>query len=233
MPTYDEADNLRCIVGDVLDLELSPEILVVDDNSPDGTGRIADELAESTGRVRVLHRPGKQGLGAAYRAGLGAALDAGYQVICQMDADGSHRVEDLPALVEVANRGEAAIGSRRVEGGGSVDWAHNRVGLSVLATKWSNLILRTDVRDMTSGFRAWPAEALRKIDIRSTQSRGYAFQIETLVRAQDAGFAIAEVPITFLERTHGTSKLDKQIIAEALWKTTYWGVSRQLGKRRR
>ncbi len=232
VPTYNEADNLPRLIEAILALDNPPDILVVDDGSPDGTGDIADVIAAADPRVEVLHRLTKSGLGDAYRAGFERALGT-HSIVVQMDADGSHRVADLVKLIDAADRGFLAVGSRRVEGGGSVEWAKSRVALSSLGAIWTRIMTGVRVYDPTSGFRAWPVDTLRDIDFATTTANGFAFQIETLLRAADLNLPIQEVAIMFLEREHGVSKMDRSIVFEALALTAKWGAKRRLADRRR
>ncbi|MFF2050703.1 polyprenol monophosphomannose synthase [Leifsonia sp. NPDC058194] len=236
IPTYNERENVGPIVGRVRASVPAVEVLVVDDNSPDGTGEIADALAATDSNVHVLHRAGKDGLGAAYREGMRWALDAGYDRIVEMDADGSHRPEELPRLLD-ALRTEAAgaeaagagadvvLGSRWVAGGGVVNWPARRRLLSRGGSAYSRIALGVPARDVTGGYRAFTADALRRIHFADVESQGYCFQIDMLRRAYGAGLTVAEVPITFVEREHGASKMTGGIVAEAMLRVTGWGIT--------
>ncbi|WP_309708158.1 polyprenol monophosphomannose synthase [Pseudolysinimonas sp.] len=228
-PTYDEAGSLADTVAAILAAVPDVHVLVVDDASPDGTGAIADGLAAADPRVTVLHRPGKQGLGRAYVAGFRVALDRGYDVIVEMDADGSHPASALPALLAALGDDPAiglAIGSRYVPGGGLADWAAGRRLLSRAGNAYARAMLRLGVRDVTAGYRAYRAEVLRALPLDEINSRGYCFQIDMTRRTLDAGWRIAERPIEFRERTAGRSKMSKAIVVEAMWRVTVWGLTR-------
>jgi dolichol-phosphate mannosyltransferase len=219
LPTYNEAENLERIVGAVLEqLPESRQVLIVDDNSPDGTGEIADRLAEASESVSVLHRRQKEGLGPAYLAGFRVALDAGAQRIVEMDADFSHDPSYLPSLIEATEDADLAIGSRYVEGGGVADWGAVRRFISRGGSAYARTALRLPVRDLTGGFKCFRREVLEAIDLDTIQARGYAFQVETTFRALKAGFRVVEVPIVFKDRRDGASKMSKSIIAEAIWR---------------
>ena len=225
IPTYDELENLPLILRRVRAAEPDAHVLVADDNSPDGTGRLADELAGADPNVHVLHREGKQGLGAAYIAGFRWGLEHGYDVIVEMDADGSHPPEQLPDLLDRIDAGaDLVIGSRYVAGGSSVNWPKRRQLLSKGANTYVALALNLHVKDSTAGFRAFRRTTLEKIDLDDVDSQGYCFQVDLTMRAIRRGLRVDEVPITFVEREHGTSKMDQAIVVEALWRVTRWGV---------
>lgn len=229
-PTYNEAGNLEATVAAIFAAARSVDVLIVDDASPDGTGEIADRLAADS-RVTVLHRTGKDGLGRAYVAGFGVALERGYDVVVQMDADGSHPASALPALLAALAADPAiglAIGSRYVPGGGLTDWAAGRRVLSRAGNAYARAMLRLGVRDVTAGYRAYRADVLRELPLAEIDSRGYCFQIDMTLRTLNAGWGIAERPIEFRERTSGTSKMSKAIVAEAMWRVTLWGFGRLL-----
>ena len=231
MPTYNERQNLESIAGRVRAALPEADLLVVDDNSPDGTGDIADKLAEADSHVQVMHRTDKAGLGKAYIAGFGWALERGYDVIMEMDADGSHQPEHLPALVGAVDGADLSIGSRWVRGGRVVNWPRSREVLSRGANVYIQVMLGLGVRDATAGFRAYRATTLRTISLDQVESTGYCFQIDLTVRVANAGLRIVEVPITFVEREHGASKMSNSIILEAFWRVAQWGVQRRLGRR--
>jgi dolichol-phosphate mannosyltransferase len=217
LPTYNEAENLREIVAQIRQQPGGFDVLVVDDGSPDGTGRIADELAaEHPGQVRALHRTRKEGLGRAYVAGFGHALKLGYDTIVQMDADLSHSPSYLPAMVGALAEADVALGSRYVRGVNVVNWDLKRLILSKAATRYAQVVTGMPYTDVTSGFKAWRREALEAIGLDLVFSNGYLFQIETTFRAHRLGLRVAEVPIIFYERNFGRSKIDVGIIAEAL-----------------
>lgn len=229
-PTYDEAGSIATTVASILAAAPEAHVLVVDDASPDGTGAIADGLAAADPRVTVLHRAGKEGLGRAYVAGFRVALERGYDVIVEMDADGSHPASALPALVAALDDPAVglAIGSRYVPGGGLADWAAGRRLLSRAGNAYARWMLRLGVRDVTAGYRAYRADALRELPLDEIDSRGYCFQIDMTLRTLDAGWRIVEHPIEFRERTAGTSKMSKAIVVEAMWRVTVWGIARLL-----
>ena len=220
IPTYNEADNLEPLVHAVLNQpSLSVHALIVDDNSPDGTGDIADRLAQSpslAGRLHVLHRPGKSGLGRAYIAGFGWAMERGYDAVIEMDADFSHDPLYLPRLVEAADGADVVIGSRYLNGISVINWPLSRILLSWGANRYVQTVTRLPVNDCTSGFRLYRRRVLEAIDLPGIHSNGYSFQVEMTFRAQIAGFHIAEVPIIFVERRAGQSKMSKQVIWESM-----------------
>jgi dolichol-phosphate mannosyltransferase len=230
IPTYNERENVGRMVPAVL-AAAAVDILIADDNSPDGTGRIADELAAAEERVHVLHRPGKQGLGAAYLAGFSWGLQRGYNVLVEMDADGSHRPQDLPRLLAALREADLVLGSRWVPGGSVVNWPKSREWLSRGGNTYARRMLQIPLRDATGGFRAFRADTLRAIDLASVDSQGYIFQVDLAFRALDEGLRVVEVPITFVEREHGTSKMSRSIVGEAMWRVTVWGY--ELRKERR
>lgn len=220
VPTYNERENLPVLAGLLSDLNLPGlELLVVDDNSPDGTGDVADELAkESPEKVGVLHRTAKDGLGRAYIAGITRALDEGADIVIQMDADLSHPAAVVPTMVEMLRTTDAAvvIGSRYVPGGSAADeWGWHRRALSAFANFYVNAILRLHVKDATAGFKAWKADTLRWIDVGSIASNGYSFQVEMNYRTVKRGLKIAETPIRFEERTEGVSKMSLKVQLES------------------
>ena len=228
MPTYNERQNVESIAGRVRAALPAADLLVVDDNSPDGTGDLADKLAEADPHVQVMHRTSKAGLGKAYIAGFGWALERGYDVIVEMDADGSHQPEHLPSLVAAVDHADLSIGSRWVPGGRVVNWPKSREALSRAANIYTRIVLSLGVRDATAGFRAYRAATLRTISLDQVESAGYCFQIDLTLRVADAGLRIVEVPITFVERERGASKMSNSIIAEAFWRVAQWGVTRRL-----
>ena len=217
LPTYNERENLPHIAPAILAASPELDLLVVDDNSPDGTGALADELARDDPRVRVLHRERKEGLGRAYLAGFAQALAASYGRILEMDADFSHDPQRLPALLAASREVDVALGSRYVDGGGTVNWGLGRRLLSRGGSFYARTILGLGVRDLTGGFKCFRREVLESIDLPSVRSSGYAFQIELTYRAVKRGFKVREVPITFVDRRVGKSKMSRRIVAEALW----------------
>ena len=219
LPTYNEAENLERIVGAVLEhLPESRRVLIVDDNSPDGTGEIADRLADGDDSVAVLHRDRKEGLGPAYLAGFRVALEAGAGFVLEMDSDFSHDPEDLPRLLKAAEDADLVIGSRYVENGEIENWTPLRRAVSRGGSTYARLVLGLDVQDLTGGFKCFRREVLEGIPLESVSSRGYAFQVEMTYRAAQAGFRIVEIPICFCERRAGASKMSGMIVAEAAWK---------------
>lgn len=232
-PTYNEAGNIESTVAAIFAAAPKVDVLIVDDASPDGTGDIADRLAADP-RVSVVHRAGKDGLGRAYVAGFGLALERGYDVVVQMDADGSHPADALPALLAALAEDPAvglAIGSRYVPGGELADWAAGRRVLSRAGNAYARAMLRLGVRDVTAGYRAYRADVLRQLPLDEIDSRGYCFQIDMTLRTVDAGWRIVERPIEFRERTSGNSKMSKAIVAEAMWRVTVWGLTRPFRSR--
>ncbi|MEW9550977.1 polyprenol monophosphomannose synthase [Nonomuraea sp. NPDC050783] len=226
VPTYNERDNLPSIVERIRSAVPHAHVLVADDNSPDGTGEVADGLAAADEQVHVLHRPGKQGLGAAYIAGFRWGLDQGYEVLVEMDADGSHQPEELPRLLDALGEGaDLAIGSRYVPGGRIVNWPQRRELLSKGANVYTRVMLGLPVRDATAGFRAYRAAALEKVGLAGVESQGYCFQVDLTLRTSRHGLRVVEVPITFVERTVGKSKMSGKIMSEALWRIGLWGVA--------
>ncbi len=224
LPTYNERENLAAAVAAITASVPKADILVVDDNSPDGTGALADALAAADPRVHVLHRPAKQGLGAAYLAAFEWALRLGYTAIVECDADGSHDPAELPGLLlELADH-DLVIGSRWVAGGRVVDWPFSRRLLSRAGSFYARRMLRLEQHDVTGGYRAFRSGTLRRIGLETITSQGYCFQIETLWRTQRAGLRIAEVPITFTDRRLGSSKMRWTIALEALARVTAWGL---------
>jgi dolichol-phosphate mannosyltransferase len=219
LPTYNEAENVEPLVTAALaKLPPSARILIVDDNSPDGTGRIADRLAAEHDAVSVLHRPGKEGLGPAYIAGFRRALAEGAGHVLEMDADFSHEPAYLPRLLEAAGRADLVVGSRYVPGGGVGDWGPLRRAISRGGSAYARLVLGVDVRDLTGGFKCFRREVLEAIDLDAVRSRGYAFQVELTYRAIQRGFEVAEVPIVFRDRRVGASKMSRSIVLEAIWR---------------
>ena len=215
LPTYNERENVPQIVPAILAAAQELDVLIVDDNSPDGTGALADALAAANPRVRVLHRARKEGLGRAYLAGFAEALGRGYAKILEMDADFSHDPSRLPALL--AGGADLVLGSRYVEGGGTMNWGFGRRLLSKGGSLYARLILGIQVRDLTGGFKCFRREVLEALDLPSVRSSGYAFQIELTYRAIQRGFSVREVPITFVDRRVGKSKMSRRIVTEALW----------------
>jgi dolichol-phosphate mannosyltransferase len=230
VPTYNEADNIRPILARVRAAAPGAHVLVADDDSPDGTGKIADELAAADDHVHVLHRAGKEGLGAAYLAGFAWGLDEGFDVLVEMDADGSHQPEELPRLLTALGSADLVLGSRWIPGGRVVNWPRTREYLSRGGSLYSRILLDVPLRDVTGGYRAFRAATLRGLGMRDVASQGYCFQIDLARRAVRAGYHVVEVPITFVERQRGDSKMSRDIVAEALWRVPVWGLQQRLGK---
>ena len=228
IPTYNESANIELIVGRVRAAAPTAHILVVDDASPDGTGKIADGLAEHDDNVHVLHRTAKNGLGAAYVAGFDWGLNSGngsdFDALVEMDADGSHAPEELPKLLGALAHADLVLGSRWVPGGAVVNWPKSREVISRGGNLYTRLALGIDLRDATGGFRVYRREVLESIDYSAVISEGYCFQVDLAWRALRAGFRITEVPITFAERERGESKMSGAIVREALWRVTEWGA---------
>jgi dolichol-phosphate mannosyltransferase len=232
VPTYNERDNLDRVLDRLADAVPSADVLVVDDASPDGTGTLADTRAARDPRVHVLHRPGKSGLGGAYVAGFRWGLDRDYDAIVEMDADGSHAPEQLPALLAATATADVVLGSRWVDGGSVVDWPRHRELLSRGGNAYARLALGLPVRDATGGFRVYRREVLAALDVSTIASEGYCFQVDLVWRAWRAGWRVAEVPIRFVERTAGVSKMNRAIVAEALWRVTLWGAQARFSRKR-
>jgi glycosyltransferase involved in cell wall biosynthesis len=224
IPTYNERENLESIVARVRAATPDVDILVADDNSPDGTGAIADELAATDESVHVLHRAGKQGLGAAYLAGFSWGLERGYDVLVEMDADGSHQPEQLPRLLEATGRADVVLGSRWVPGGRVENWPAHRMILSRGGNTYTRMALGIPLRDATGGYRAFRRSALEALDLHDVASQGYCFQVDLAWRAVQRGLRVVEVPITFVERVRGDSKMSGSIVRESLTRVTVWGL---------
>ena len=216
LPTYDERENLERMVRALC--ELGVAVLVIDDNSPDGTGELADRLAAELDHVEVLHRERKEGLGPAYLAGFRRVLDGDAELIVQIDCDFSHDPADLPRLVEAAGNADLVLGSRYVAGGSVQNWGFVRRLVSAGGSLYARILLGVGIRDLTGGFKCFRREVLETIDLDAVSSRGYAFQIETTYRALRDGFRVVEVPITFVDRERGGSKMSRAIVLEAIWK---------------
>lgn len=234
VPTYNESANIAWIVERILLAQPGLDLLIADDGSPDGTGRIADRLAADDARVHVMHRESKQGLGSAYRAGFAWGLARDYDVLLEMDADGSHRPEDLAQILAASTTGaDLVLGSRWVPGGGVVNWPWHRRMISRGGTLYARVMLGIHVKDATGGFRAFRRETLERIPLEEVASQGYCFQIDMTRRVLEAGMTVVEVPITFVERVRGQSKMSGAIVREALWRVTVWGFARLLPGRSR
>lgn len=227
VPTYNECENIAPLIGELRSRYPALDVLVVDDNSPDGTGDVADTLAAADSSVHVLHRPGKEGLGVAYASGFAWGLERDYDRLIEMDADGSHAPVDLRRLLNASYAADLVIGSRWVNGGRVVDWPWYRLLISRAGTQYARLMLRLPVRDATAGFRVLSRRALELIDLASVASHGYCFQIDVTHRVVAAGLPVVEVPVTFVERQRGHSKMTASIVMEALWRVTLWGFQRR------
>lgn len=227
IPTYNEALNIEGVVGRLRAAVPAAEVLIVDDNSPDGTGEIADRLAVADGNIHVLHRTGKSGLAAAYVAAFRWGLERGYDVLVEMDADGSHRPEQLPRLLEALAHADMVKGSRWVPGGSVVNWPKSREYLSRAGNLYTRVLLGVPVRDITGGYNAFRAQTLRDIGLDNIAAAGYFFQTDMTIHTIESGHRVAEVPITFEERQYGESKLDSSIFVESLARTTAWGLKRR------
>ena len=232
IPTYNEALSVEKIVGRVRASVPDAHVLVIDDGSPDGTGEIADRLADLDEHVHVLHRTAKQGLGAAYVAGFRWALDQRYDTVVEMDADGSHQPEELPRLLAALDGADLVLGSRYVVGGRVENWPRRREILSRGGNIYTQVMLGLPLRDTTGGYRAFRATTLRRIDLDEVASQGYCFQVDLAWRAVRADLRVVEVPITFVEREEGTSKMSGAIVREALWRVTQWGIRHRLSQLR-
>lgn len=229
IPTYNEVENIHPITKAVLDNDV--QLLIVDDNSPDGTGQIAGKLASQNDMLHVLHRTEKAGLGPAYAAGFAWGLDSGASIICEMDADFSHDPNDLPRLIAAIDDGaDMVIGSRYVVGGGVENWPWHRKWLSRGGNLYAGTMLGVQTRDMTGGYRAFTADALRKLDPGQCQASGYGFQVEMAWKANELGLDVVEVPITFRDRERGASKMSTGIAVEAMRLVTKWGIGKRRGR---
>ena len=233
VPTYNERENLPLITARVRAAVPEADVLVADDNSPDGTGVLADELAAADDHVHVMHRRGKEGLGAAYLAGFDWALDHGYDVVVEMDADGSHQPEQLHLLLEALRDADLVLGSRYVKGGSVVNWPKSREVLSRGGNIYTRVMLGVPLKDATGGYRAFRASTLRTLDLTGVESKGYCFQVDLARRTVHSGLRVREVPIEFVERELGVSKMDQRIVSEALWRVTVWGAQDKAAKARR
>ena len=224
IPTYNEVLNIGTLVNEIRSTFPALQILVIDDNSSDGTPEIIKQLMVSDNKIELLSRPEKTGLGNAYRAGFAWGLDRNFEYFIEMDADHSHGVADLEKLLGQADKYDLTIGSRWVKGGQIIGWAKHREILSRFGSGYSRILLGLKVRDCTSGFRVFSKKAIKSIDFQNIQSNGYGFQVETLYRVHEAGLSVGEVPITFVERREGVSKMHSGIVFEAMWNVTKWGV---------
>jgi dolichol-phosphate mannosyltransferase len=229
IPTYNEAESLPILLRELSLLRSDFSFLVVDDGSPDGTAEICEKLKSEITGLEVLNRPKKSGLGSAYRAGYKYALEDNFDAVIQIDADGSHQVSDLPKLLsqfESSGSLDLVVGSRWIKGGSVLNWSKHREALSRLANIYSNFLLGLGVKDSTAGFRIYKTSAIRKLDLEEIKSEGYCFQIEMTREIKKVGGSISEVPITFVERQFGVSKMSGKIVIEAMLRVTYWGLLR-------
>jgi glycosyltransferase involved in cell wall biosynthesis len=227
MPTYNEISGLGDSVRSLFEHNQDVDLLIIDDNSPDGTGLLAEKL-RSDSRVHVLHRTNKEGLGKAYLAGYEWGLGRGYDLLVQMDADGSHRPQDLPKLLNA--KADLVIGSRWIQGGAVANWPKYRELISRAGNLYARVATGLGIGDLTAGFRVYRADALRKLNLNHIEAQGYGFQVEMTLRSKKAGLEVVEVPILFVERAQGASKMTKEIVFEAFWLCTKWGF-RRLAKR--
>lgn len=226
LPTYNEIESLASVIGRIRQSVPLADVLVVDDSSPDGTGELAETLAAEDPGLSVLHRAAKDGLGRAYLAGFRLALERDYLYVVEIDADGSHDPAELPAMLDLARHGaDLVIGSRWVAGGSVRNWPWLRQAISRLGNAYARAVLRSDIRDITAGFRVFRADALRSLDLSAVSSQGYCFQVELAWRLERAGGAVVEHPITFVERAAGRSKMHLGIVVEALLRVTVWGIT--------
>jgi len=228
IPTYNEALNIRTLINEIRSTFPELQILVIDDNSSDGTAEIIKQLIVNDKKIGLLSRPEKTGLGNAYRAGFAWGLERNFEYFIEMDADHSHRVSDLEKLLEQAGKYDLTIGSRWIKGGQIIGWAKHREILSRFGSGYSRILLGLKVRDCTSGFRVFSRKAIEVICLGNIESNGYGFQVETLYRLHEAGLPVGEVPITFVERREGVSKMHSGIVFEAMWNVTKWGVLKKL-----
>ncbi|MCP4742370.1 MAG: polyprenol monophosphomannose synthase [Actinomycetales bacterium] len=233
VPTYNERESLPQITARIRANDPSAHILIADDNSPDGTGAIADSLAAADDQIHVMHRASKAGLGAAYIAGFTWGLERDFDVLVEMDADGSHQPEQLHRLLDALADADLVLGSRWIAGGGTQNWSKGREVLSKGGNTYARVMLGIPLHDATGGYRAFRAHTLRGIDLASVSSQGYCFQVDLAWRAVQRGFAVKEVPITFVERAAGTSKMSSTIVVEALWRVTEWGLQSRVNGIRR
>jgi dolichol-phosphate mannosyltransferase len=226
MPTYNEALNLEHSVVELFAHNPSVKLLIVDDHSPDGTGLIADNLANSDERISVMHRKAKAGLAGAYKAGFAWGIERGFELLVEMDADGSHRAQDLPRLLAAAADHDLVIGSRWTKGGSVENWPWHRMLLSRWGNIYAQFMLASRTHDMTAGFRVYKSSLLERLDLQHLSARGYSFQVEMTRKSEQANANIVEVPIKFIEREHGVSKMSRSIVLEAMWLVTKLGLQR-------
>jgi dolichol-phosphate mannosyltransferase len=233
VPTYNERESLPVIISGIRMAEPNAHILIADDHSPDGTGEVADGLSSSDNCVHVLHRSAKLGLGAAYIDAFGWAKSNDYDVVVEMDADGSHRPQDLTQILDALTNNDVVLGSRWIKSGKVVNWAKSRELLSRGGNLYTRMWLGIPIRDVTGGFRAYRMTALDLMDLDHVESQGYCFQVDMAWRAVKANLRVTEVPITFVERELGESKMDGSIVKEALWRVTQWGIEKRFSDLKR
>jgi dolichol-phosphate mannosyltransferase len=233
VPTYNELESLPVIIAGIRRAEPDIQILIADDNSPDGTGEVADLISSNDDSVHVLHRTVKAGLGAAYLDAFTWAKAKGYDVVVEMDADGSHRPADLTKILDALTNNDVVLGSRWIKDGEVINWPKSRELLSRGGNLYTRLWLGIPIHDATGGFRAYRMTALNEMNIDQVESQGYCFQVDMAWRAMKAGLRVAEVPITFVERELGESKMDSSIVKEALWRVTQWGIEKRLSDLKR
>ena len=226
LPTYNERESLQITVDGILDQNPRLQLLIVDDNSPDGTGALAESIANLRPNVKVLHRVKKEGLGPAYLAGFQYGFENGFDFIIEMDADGSHRPEDLNLLIGASKNADLVIGSRWASGGAVLNWPWHRQLISRVGNTYARVMLGSKIRDLTAGFRVYRSSLLKSIVTNDVASHGYSFQVELAWRSEKHGAKVVECPITFVERAHGNSKMSSAIVREALWLITKWGFRR-------
>lgn len=232
VPTYNEVENIERVLERLREAVPAADVLVVDDGSPDGTGALADTLAERDPQIQVMHRTTKDGLGAAYLAGFDWGLDRGYERFVEMDADGSHPPERLPAMLDASADADLVIGSRWVPGGAVENWPIQRQLLSRGGNMYTRILLGLGVHDVTAGYRVYRRETLERVDLATVRSQGYCFQVDLTRRTVGAGLRVVEVPITFVERTAGESKMSRDIVRESLRRITIWGVAHRVAQLR-
>jgi dolichol-phosphate mannosyltransferase len=230
MPTYNESMNIEHSVSDLFAHNPGVSLLIVDDGSPDGTGAMADHLAASDERISVMHRTEKAGLAGAYKAGFAWGIERGYDYLVEMDADGSHRAQDLPSLLAAAPNSELVIGSRWIKGGKVENWPWHRLMLSRWGNTYAQFMLDSSIRDMTAGFRVYKTSLLNRLNLNDLSARGYSFQVEMTRKSEEANAKVVEVPITFIEREHGVSKMSQSIVIEAMLLVTKLGLKRIFGR---
>jgi dolichol-phosphate mannosyltransferase len=230
LPTYDERDTIERVIAGLLELPERPDVLVVDDSSPDGTADLVRPLVDAGGRVRLRVRPAKSGLASAYLEGFRVALDEGYDLAVEMDSDLSHDPAELPRMLEASSRHHLTVGSRYIPGGSVTNWSRARVALSRMGNIYARFMLGIRIHDATSGYRVYRRELLERLLQTPFQTDGYGFQIELVMRSDRLGFDVGEAPITFRERQHGRSKISRSIVLEALWSVTRWGFALRVGR---